>query len=330
MEQKNFDWRNWPYFTGAGQDLKIRATIGTVSGGFDLSFTEPWLFDYPISFGFDIYKRTHKRDSDVGYGYDEDVTGGDIRIGKELSEYLRGDLVYRIDSIDISNIEETSTNDLKNEEGTNLISSITPSLTYDSRDNVFDTHKGNLLTGSLEFAGGALGGDKNYWKFTGRASHYIPLPRNSALEFRGRIGLADPYGNSDKIPIYERFFAGGAYSIRGYEERSIGPFDPGSKDPLGGTSMLIGNVEYVYPLFGFLKAAVFYDVGNVWEKLGDIGSSKDTSNNTGGLKSSVGLGFRIKTPIGPIMLDYGIPMDKAPGESGKSKGRFHFSVSNSF
>lgn len=330
IEQKNFDWKNWPYFTGAGQNLKVRATIGTISGGFDLSFTEPWLFDYPISFGFDAYKRTHKRDSNVGYGYDEDVTGGDIRLGKELTEYLRGDLVYRIDSIDISNVDDSSTSDLKSEAGINLISSITPSFTYDSRDNIFDTHKGNIIIGSLAFAGGPLGGDKNYWKFFGRASHYIPLPRNSALELRGRIGLADPYGETAKIPIYERFFAGGAYTIRGYEERAIGPFDPGSKDPLGGTSMLVGNIEYLYPLFGFLKVAAFYDVGNVWEKLGNIGSSRDTVNNTGGFKSSFGLGLRIKTPIGPIMLDYGIPMAKAPGEDTKSSGRFHFSVSNSF
>ena len=329
VEQKNFDWKNWPYFTGAGQNLKLRATIGTISSGFDLSFTEPWLFDYPVSFGFDAYRRTHKRDSDVGYGYDEEVTGGALRLGKELSEYLRGDLVYRLDLIDISNISSGATY-LDEEKGSNVISSITPSFTFDSRDNIFDTHKGNFLSGSLEFAGGPLGGDKNYWKFFGRASHYIPLPRNSTLELRGRIGLADPYGDSSKIPIYERFFSGGAYTIRGYEERKIGPYDPVTKDPLGGNAMFVGNIEYVYPLFGFLKVAAFYDVGNVWEKIGDIGSSRNTVNNTGKLKSSFGLGFRIKTPIGPIMLDYGIPMDKAPGEDSKSSGRFHFSVSNSF
>ena len=146
------------------------------------------------------------------------------------------------------------------------------------------------------------------------------------------MGIAEPYGDSKKIPIYERFFAGGAYTIRGYEERKVGPIDPKTSDPLGGASLFVGNVEYVYPLFGFLKIAIFYDIGNVWEKAGDIFSNKDAYNvsNTGGLKSSVGLGFRIKTPIGPIMLDYGIPLDKEPGEEGKSKGRFHFSVSNSF
>ncbi|MCX5696017.1 MAG: outer membrane protein assembly factor BamA [Candidatus Omnitrophica bacterium] len=329
IEQKNFDWKNWPYFTGGGQNLKLRASIGSVSTGFELSYTEPWLFDYPVSFGFDAYRRTHKRDTDLGYGYDEDITGGDLRLGKELSEYLRGDLIYRLDNVKISNIDDTNS-ELEQERGTNTISSLTPSITFDNRDSVFEPRKGNYLSSSMELAGGPLSGDKDYWKFSSRASHYFPMPHNASLEVRGRVGLASPYGDSDHIPIYERFFAGGAYTIRGYEERSVGPVDS-SSNPLGGASMLIGNVEYVYPLFGFLKVAAFYDVGNVWEKLGDIGSSKDTGGiNSGGFKSSFGLGFRVKTPIGPIMLDYGIPMDKASGKDTKGDGRFHFSVSNTF
>jgi outer membrane protein insertion porin family len=332
VEQKNFDWKNWPYFTGAGQDLKVRASIGNLSNGFDLSFTEPWLFDYPVSFGFDLYRRTHDRDTDTGYGYDEKVTGGDLRLGRELSEYLRGDIMYRLDEVDLSN-PSTDDNNLTEEMGKNLISSISPSLTYDSRDNVFDTRKGNLITASFDFAGGPLGGDKNYTKFFARASHYFPMPKGAVLEVRGRVGLAQPYGSTDRIPIYERFFAGGAYTIRGYEERKVGPVtDQGDHDPLGGASMFIGNVEYTYPLFSFLKVAFFYDVGNVWEKIGDIFSNKDANGveNSGGLKSSVGIGLRIRTPIGPIMLDYGIPFDKEPGESDKKSGQFHFSASHGF
>ncbi|MDD5109248.1 MAG: outer membrane protein assembly factor BamA [Candidatus Omnitrophica bacterium] len=333
VEQKNFDWRNWPYFTGAGQNLKARASIGNLSNGFELSFTEPWMFDYPVSFGFDLYRRTHDRDTDTGYGYDETVTGGDLRLGKEISEYLRGDLMYRMDQINIKNPSSDASNDLLAEVGKNNISVISPSLTYDSRDNVFDTRKGNFLTASFDFAGGALSGDKNYTKFFTRASHYFPMPRGAVLEIRGRLGLADPYGSTEKIPIYERFFAGGAYTIRGYEERKVGPVDPLSKDPLGGASMAVGNIEYTYPLFSFLKVAAFYDVGNVWEKAGDIFSNKNANGvaNSGGLKSGIGLGLRIKTPIGPIMLDYGIPMDKESGESSKkSGGRFHFSASHGF
>ncbi|MFA5145544.1 MAG: outer membrane protein assembly factor BamA [Candidatus Omnitrophota bacterium] len=320
VEQKNFDWRNWPYFTGAGQNLKFRAAFGTVTNGLDLSFTEPWLFDYPISFGFDAYQQHHRRDTDVGYAYDENIIGGDLRLGKELSEYMRGDLTYRIDQVNIKSVSDDASADLKAEVGKNVISSLTPAITFDNRDNVFDTRKGNLVTASLQGAG--IGGDKEFWKLYTRLSHYIPLLRNSSLEIRARVGLADPFGNTTRVPIYERFFAGGAYTIRGYEERAIGPIDSSSRDPVGGESMFVGNIEYTYPVFNFLKAAVFYDTGNVWEKMGDFFS--------GALKSGVGIGVRIKTPVGPIMLDYGIPLDKATGQDEKGSGRFHFSASHGF
>ena len=142
------------------------------------------------------------------------------------------------------------------------------------------------------------------------------------MEFRTRLGLADAYGDTDDVPIYERFFAGGAYSIRGYEERMVGPIDCVSKNPLGGNSLLIGNIEYTYPVFDFLRFACFYDVGNVWKKLSDIGS--------GGFKSGVGFGVRIKTPIGPIRLDYGVPLSKQAGEDEKKSGRVHFSMGSGF
>ncbi|MBM3245937.1 MAG: outer membrane protein assembly factor BamA [Candidatus Omnitrophica bacterium] len=322
VEQKNFDWKNFPYFTGDGQELKFRAAFGTLSDNLTLSFTEPWVFDYPVSFGFDGYKEDHKRESDVGYGYDEEVVGGDLRLGTELSEYTRGKLTYRYDTIDITNINEDATDDLKKEYGRNSISSLQAGLTYDSRNSVFDPTSGNVVDGTIECAGGPFGGDKDYLKFFGRISHYFPLWRGSALELRARAGLADPYDDSKTVPIYERFFAGGAYTIRGYHERKVGPIDPASKDPLGGESMLIGNAEYTYPLFDFIKLAAFYDIGNVWAKVDDFAS--------GGLKSSIGLGLRIRTPIGPIMLDYGIPFNKEPGEEDKSEGRFHFSMSHGF
>lgn len=288
------------------------------------------MFDYPVSFGFDLYRRTHTEDNESGYGYDEAVTGGDLRLGKELSEYLRADITYRLDQIEISNPASGSSQALLDEVGTNIISVVSPSFTYDSRDNVFNTRKGNFITTAFDFAG--LGGDKSYLKFFGRASHYFPMPRGAVLEVRGRLGLAEPYGNTASLPIYERFFAGGAYTIRGYEERKVGPIDPGSNEPLGGASMVVGNIEYTYPLFSFLKVAAFYDVGNVWEKAADIFSNKNAYGvaNTGGFKSSFGLGLRINTPIGPIMLDYGIPMNKVGGEDTKKSGRFHFSASHGF
>jgi outer membrane protein insertion porin family len=328
VQQKNFDWKNFPYFTGAGQMLSLRASFGTISSGFDLSFTNPWVFDYPVSFGFDAYIRQHDREEDVGYAYDEKVTGGDLRFGKEISEYVNVNIVYRYDIIDISNVDPFASNDLKKEEGTNVISSVTPGFIFDSRDNVFEPRKGDLLTGSIQGAGGPLGGDKDFWKVSGRYSHFFPLPWNSAFEVRGRVGVGDVYGDTDDIPIYERFFAGGAYSIRGYEERAIGPVDSITHDPLGGEAMLIGNLEYTLPVYRTtddsfkIGLAAFFDTGNVWAKLGDIGS--------GDLFSGIGFGVRLKTPMGPIKIDYGFPMDVAPGEQDVGSGRLHFSAGSMF
>jgi outer membrane protein insertion porin family len=322
IEQKNFDWNNFPYFTGAGQNLKLRLSIGTINSGYDLSFTEPWFLGTPVSFGFDGYRRERERESDIGYGYDEKITGGDLRLGKEITEYVRADFTYRYDILEISNVNIDATNDLKREEGKNKISSVELGFTFDSRDNKFDTSKGNVFSTSMQYAGGELGGTKDFWKAYTRASHYLPLFKGSVLEFRTRLGLADATEDSQFVPIYERFFAGGAYSIRGYHERKIGPIDPVTDDPLGGEAMLIGNVEYTYPIFDFLKLAAFYDTGNVWGRKEDLGE--------GDLFSSVGFGLRLKTPIGPIMLDYGIPLDTEPGEEEKGSGRFHFSMSHGF
>jgi outer membrane protein insertion porin family len=321
MEQKNFDWKNWPYFTGAGQDLKLRATIGSISEAYDLSFTEPWLFDYPVSFGFDLYKHTHDRDSDVGYGYNEDVTGGDIRLGKELSEYVRGNLTYRHDTIKISDVEDTASQDLKDEVGENVESSMEFGLTYDSRDNVFDPTRGNVFGSSMQVAGGPFGGDRDFWKYYGNASHYVSVGKG-VIDIRARVGVADSYDDTSKVPIDSRLFAGGAYTIRGYRERKVGPVDSKTGDPLGGLSLLVGNLEYTYPLSSFFKLATFYDIGNVWSKVSDLGS--------GGYRAGTGIGFRLKTPIGPVMLDYGIPLDKESGETERGNGRFHFSMSHGF
>ena len=91
------------------------------------------MWDYPVSFGFDGYHRAHDRESDVGYGYSEKRTGGDLRLGKEFNEYLRGDMLYRIEEVDISNVSSDATNDLRKEVGKNIISSMQFGLTKDAR-----------------------------------------------------------------------------------------------------------------------------------------------------------------------------------------------------
>ena len=321
VSQKNFDYKNFSTFSGAGQDLSLYASLGQLTSYYELSFTNPWIFDRPYSFGFDAYKKGHKQNEDVGYGYSEDVVGGDLRLGKEFNDVLRGQIAYRLDNVKITDIIDNATADLKDEAGTNTLSSGEASLSYDTRDNVFSPLRGVFFTNDFQLTGGPFGGTKNFIKYSTRFSYFYPLINKSVIELRLRGGWADPFSDTNKVPIYERFFAGGANTIRGYEERKVGPVDPATNDPLGGESMFVANIEYTYPLMEFLKVATFFDSGEVWEKNSDFFSTD--------LKKSIGLGIRVKTPIGPVSVDYGWPLDLLPGQQTK-EGRFHFNVSRGF
>ncbi|MFH1504417.1 MAG: outer membrane protein assembly factor BamA [Candidatus Omnitrophota bacterium] len=325
LRQRNFDYRNFSTFTGGGQDLSLTFSIGTLTDRYQLSFTNPWIFDEPVSFGFDGYKKGHKQDENVGYGYAEEVKGGALRLGREFNDYWDGTAAYRLERVEITDIADDATNDLLKEAGANDLSSMEFSLGFDNRDSVFSPSKGIIFQNSFQFTGGPFGGDKDFAKYFSRLSFYFPVVHKSVVELKLRGGFAEPFSDSKEIPIYERFFAGGASTIRGYRERKVGPIDTVADDPLGGDAMFIGNIEYTYPLVNFLKVAGFFDSGNVWKKNND----EDSNFEKSGIKSSVGMGLRVKTPIGPVSIDYGWPLNLEPGEEQK-EGRFHFNVSRAF
>lgn len=315
VRQRNFDITNFPTFTGDGQRLLLKAQIGTVKEDYELSFTEPWFFDYPLSFGFDVYQRSIDRRRDIGYAYDQRRRGGALRFGKELGEYIHTGLTYRFDRIKIFDLADDASPDLKREEGENVVSSLTLYLTKDTRDDRFNPTRGLVISNSIETAGGPFGGDKDFIKYIVGGSHFFEHFENLILELRLRAGIVSDYGDSHYVPIYERFFVGGAHTIRGYKERGVGPKDAITGDPIGGEAMLVGTIEYTYPIIRNFRGAIFYDIGNAWKEAGDFG--------TGDFKSSVGLGARVQTPIGPIRLDWGYAIDEGTG-------RFHFSMGHRF
>lgn len=320
VRQKNFDWQNFPSYTGAGQDIGLRLELGSVRQNAELSFTEPWAFGYPFSFGFDVFRKEINRNRSAGFFFDEKRTGGQIRLGKELTDFDRLGFAYRLEEVELTDIPDTASAALRAEEGSNLLSSSTLSYTHDERDNVFTPTKGYLVNTAIEAAGGPFGGDKDFYKWTAGASSYHQILEKNVLELKIRTGFADAFGDSDAVPLYERFYAGGARTIRGYQERRIGPRDPRTQDPVGGEVYWVANAEYAFPLFpDLIKGAVFYDVGSVYEKIDDL--SADVFNG-------VGTGVRVKTPIGPVNLDMGYPLNDLPGES--KKLRFYFSISQGF
>jgi outer membrane protein insertion porin family len=315
LQQRNFDWRNFPNFTGDGQKLSIRAEFGSEKEYYDLSFTEPWLFNKPISFGFDFYNRYRSRSL-----YEKNTLGGDVRLGRRIGDNLRISGMYKLERVKIGDIPYWATPDylpeVWEEEGENMISAVQLNLVRDTRDSVYNPRSGGVIDNTVEVAGGVFGGDRDFIKYTGELDWYFTHFENFTFETRLRAGLAEKYDDTVYVPIYEKFYAGGANTIRGYKERHVGPKRGG--EPVGGDSMLIGNLEYTFPVIKNIKGAVFYDIGNVWSDIGDLG--KD-------YKSSVGLGVRVKTPIGPVKVDYGYGLDYDPGDK---KGRFHFSMSRGF
>jgi len=322
VQQRNFDILNWPTFVGAGQDLSIRADIGMVRRNFNISWTEPWIFGYPYAFGFDLYRNEHLQDTDVGWPYNETRTGADLRLGKEITDYLRTDVMYKLEQVEISDIDPNASQDLKNEAGTNYLSSMMLGMTFDTRDNKYVPTRGFYVNGTFEDAGGIFFGDKNFLKMTGTISYFHSFFGKVVVEAKLRGGLASAYGNSDEVPIYERFYAGGANTIRGYKERKVGPRDPNSNDPIGGESLALGNIEVTFPIYEkVIKGAIFYDVGNVWRRAGDFMTG-------GNYKSGAGIGVRVKTPVGPFKLDYGYPL--VNNYDDQKNGEFYFSISRGF
>ena len=323
VEQRNFDLFNFPTFTGDGQDLKLRAEFGSVRKNYLLSWTEPWIFDHPLSFGFDLYASEKNRSGSTGYAYDETRQGGDIRFGKEFSEYITGNFMYKLESIDISDLSVEASDTLKEEAGEKTISSLFFQLTKDTRDSKFNPKKGIVLSGSLEVAGGLVGGDRDFAKFYNSASRYSEVGP-FVLELKSRLGVVTSYNQSGRVPIFERFFAGGTYTIRGYKERDVGPKDQ-SGDPVGGGAIFIGNAELNFPVIQNLKGALFLDMGNVWSR---PDSKPKNGVVTTGIKTGIGAGIRVRTPIGPVKLDYGFPVNADSQQ--EDQGRFHFSMSRGF
>ncbi|MFH0838912.1 MAG: outer membrane protein assembly factor BamA [Candidatus Omnitrophota bacterium] len=319
IAQNNFDIMSFPNFTGAGQVLRIRAELGKSRRDYLVSFTEPWIFGRPVSFGFDLYRRTQYRSGTSGFSYDEQRTGGDVRLGRSFGEFNRGELTYRLEEVKISDVPADASEDFTAEEGANVLSSLNFLFSRDTSDNIFNPTRGYNAYISTEVTGGPFGGDKDFISHNAGGSVYFTHFKNFVLELKLRAGIVDVFSNAERVPIYERFFAGGANTIRGYKERKVGPKDI-SGEPIGGKSLLIGNAEYTFPLFEYLKGAVFYDVGNVWSKISDIGS--------GGYKAGAGLGVRVKTPLGPIKVDFGYPLSKTSGE--KKQGRFYFNMTRGF
>jgi outer membrane protein insertion porin family len=196
--------------------------------------------------------------------------------------------------------------------------SVNPILVYDGRDDAFAPTRGVFETLRLRYGTPALGSEVHFAKVTAQHSQYVPLSSRWTFLYAARLGLAEPLGSSEVIPIRERFFLGGRTSVRGFEENSIGPRgDEGN--PVGGDLLVSGNAELRFPLFWGIGGAAFVDGGGLY--------LRDQGVSLGEFRESAGPGLRYLTPVGAISLDYGFKLDRREGES---LGEIHFTIGNIF
>jgi outer membrane protein insertion porin family len=296
---------------GRAQILNLKAQLGGRSTAYTLGFTEPWLFDIPLSAGVDLYDTT--RDYVT---YDKDSLGGSLRLGYPVFDYTRASLSYNYDRANIKNIDtDEAAKSIQDMVGKNVGHTITAVLRRDSRDRLFNPTEGSNNSIMVEHAGRPMGGDIGFTKYVADSGWYMPLFWNTVALLHGRIGYIQDYYPDYRMPDWERFYLGGMGSVRGYDWRDISPKDEeGNK--IGGNKMAQFNVEFIFPLVkeAGLMGVLFHDWGNAYDNGEDI--------DLGELRKSVGYGFRWYSPIGPIRLEYGYILDDKEGQKGKSRWEF--------
>jgi len=315
ITQGNFDMTRWPNFTGGGQKFRIRAQYGVRRKDFIISLTEPYFLDREISLGGELF---YREASFVSAVYDEGRYGGVINARKRLSTFTSGRVGYRLENIAIQNVDEAASATIRAEEGSRLKSEISAGLLYDSRDSVFLTRRGLRVDASAFVAGGFLGGNTDIYGFDIEASKWFLLPWDTILTLNGEVAGVSTWADGDRVPIFDRLYLGGANNLRGFNFRDVGPKDEDG-EPIGGNSLWRFTVEFTFPVVDKVRGAFFYDVGAVSALSYDFG---------GEINSDFGFGVRLDLPIGPVRIDYGIPLQS--DRFNDSSGRFQFNIGYQF
>lgn len=295
---------------GSGKHVAANLSTSKINRNIGLSYTDPYYTVDGVSRGFDVYnRRTDASMLGLGY-YTTSTLGGAMRFGIPLTEvdnlgFSLGAENTKLGVNDTSPLEYRNFVRIFGDNNTAIPASI--GWIRDRRDSALVPTKGTMIRTNLEV--GLPGGSLKYYKLTEQVQWYYPLTRTYTLMLNGEIGAADGMGNKP-LPFYKNLYAGGVGSVRGYDSYSLGPRD--SFDAiLGGTKRLVGNAEVLFPMPGTgmdrsMRLAVFLDGGQVY----GVNEKMHLSE----LRYSTGLSFNWNSPMGPIRLSYGKPLNAKAGD----------------
>ena len=293
-------------FLGSGRSLTSTVEYAQRFLRGEILFSDPWFLESDYAAQYKLYALTQE---DLGYSKDE--TGFRAELKRDLTKQLEATVFFlaRQVSIQRQGIGPTVIG-----KPNYLVNSLGATATYDLRDSKINPTKGLILNTTADVASSVLGSSLDFLRATYRLSYYLPVTKKkvdqidqvtSMLAFGARGGFILPMQGQSEIPIDERFFNGGARSVRSFTEMKLGPKES-HHFPIGGDTFATYNVEYTFPIYGDLQGALFGDAGSVGQSL---------SKGEGELRYAIGGGIRYRLPIGPLRIDYGYNPSRKPDES---------------
>lgn len=319
-------------FLGLGLKANVSGSLGGKSQTYSLGLTDPYFLDTKWTLGADVY-RTQRDYSD----YTRRLTGGDIKGGYPINDFVGTFFMYKYEIKDIYNPQQAyldfNVTDPDNYPlGVTTTSSIMASITHNNTDYRLDPSTGFINSLTAEFAG--LGGNNKFARYTLENTWFHPIYKKLIFSTKLAMGYVQKVGGR-KVPIDEKFYLGGIFSLRGYKARTVSPVNPllvvdhGTMSPsdqkvyLGGNKEFYGNTEFTFPILSDVgvKGVAFFDYGNAI----DDSYSKMFSS----LLMSYGGGIRWASPLGPLRLEYGIPVNPRHDLDSPS-GRLEFSIGSLF
>jgi len=316
VEFSNFDILNWPTFRGGGQNFTARVSLGTETRDFRVSFTDPEFLGNPFSLGVDVFDTRQDFDNS---DFTQETQGLGLRLGKQLSPFVSTQVGLIFEDIEFSDVPvfaQRGLRELWTDDGSTI--SLQAAIVRSTLDRRFDPTEGSRHTLAFEIAG--FGGDHEFYKIEQDSQWFWGLDEDDlwVASERIRVGWVNEYGDTDFVPLSDRFFVGGTSTVRGFDTRTIGPelrrfgfF--GEKFNVGGEFRIVNNAELKYKLTDQIRFYLFTDAGGVWEEISEF--------DLGGMRYSIGIGFGVEVPqLGPIRVDYGFPINP---EDDEGSGRLH-------
>lgn len=320
---------------GRAQRLSLRTMFGKEILDYTINWTTPWLYDHPTSLGVDLFNtRRYRSFADENQAYTEKRIGGRVRVGPRFNDDIyQLSFSYAFENIDIYDIDDKfqcgpdTPSDQCIAKGDTYMSTLSADFAIDTRDNIWDPTSGWRNSLGVSLAGGPVGGDLDLWYLNASSIFnytVLNVGGNYPIVFvlSNKIGSVRSYGRTDEVPPYEKFFLGGADTVRGYDRAGeVGP-------EYGGTTYYVMNAELRFPLARegrrtMAQFALFFDLGNSWNHFDDVDFSLGPDYNQ--LKAGVGVGLRFTTPSLPIRIDWGYGLNH---KSNEDRSHFYFNVSN--